>query len=798
MRKPRGNLSTGLVMSLVAAGTTWVAMMSWGGFTDNDAAYLGPLMVLAVTVAVTGALARWWRLPAVLVILAQLAASAIVFSLVLTGSPLPVAGAWTELIDGFRGAVDSAQEYASPVPMQVPGVHPLLISGGLASMLILDLLACTFRRVPLAGLPLLTIYSVPISLLGGGVSLWVFVPTAIGFMAMLFLHENDMINRWGRPIGSDRDGAGTIGSFGVRTGAAKSNATAIGSVATGLAVVVPFLIPTLDINVFDFGAGNGDDGNVKIQNPTADLLRDLNRGKDIPLIRITTDDPDPDYLRVTALNRYSDSEWSPGNRDIPSENRPDGLMPALQGVSADVGREEYNYHVTINDDFESAWLPTQFPLAAIEAEGDWRYDDRTMDFFRWDEDIDTRGMDYTMRSIDLDLEGSELATASLSTSVVSTEFRELPDDLPDIVEDLAFSVTSDAATRFDKAVALQNWFRSEFRYSLEKGPGGSSVDDLEAFLTPGDGGRIGYCEQFAASMAVMARVIGIPARMAVGFLEPALVPGTTNTYEYSSHDLHAWPELYFDGFGWVMFEPTPGNRAESVPSYTLGRGGEVVDPTVPTGPAESDDITRVPETDKPSEAPQADDTTGSNDGDAAFPWVRVGGGLGGGALLVLLAMTPRLLRRRARERRLVGGPEAAWDELRATAIDLRLFWPGSRSPRETRDRLVELFGAPGDEFASDRPARGPAVNPDAVVAIDRIVRDLELLRYSRSHTAEAGHLRAEVETCIEALTAGVSPRVRRRAEWLPASVLSSKARSRARAEDQPVRTQWGGVVEHMG
>ena len=47
----------------MAAGTTWVAMMSWGGFTANDAAYLGPLLFLAATVAVTGAVARWWRLP---------------------------------------------------------------------------------------------------------------------------------------------------------------------------------------------------------------------------------------------------------------------------------------------------------------------------------------------------------------------------------------------------------------------------------------------------------------------------------------------------------------------------------------------------------------------------------------------------------------------------------------------------------------------------------------------------------------------------------------------------------------
>ena len=209
MRKPRGSLSSGLVMSLVAAGTTWIAMLSWGGFTDNDPEYLGPLLFLGVTVALTGAVARWWRLPGAVVVLAQLVVSALMLSLLLTGSPLPIQGAWTELVNGFRDAIDSAQNYAAPVPMQVPGIDPLLISGGLASMLILDALACTARKVPLAGLPLLTIYSVPISLLDGGVSLWVFVPTAVGFMTLLFLHENDLINRWGRPIGS-RPGRGRL------------------------------------------------------------------------------------------------------------------------------------------------------------------------------------------------------------------------------------------------------------------------------------------------------------------------------------------------------------------------------------------------------------------------------------------------------------------------------------------------------------------------------------------------------------------------------------------------------------
>ena len=797
MRKPRGSFSSGLVISLVAAGTTWIAMLSWGGFTDNDPAYAGPLMILAATVAISGAVARWWRLPGPVVILAQLFISGLMLSLLLTGSPLPVQGAWTELINAFRDAIDSSREYASPVPIQAPGIHPLLIGGGLVSMLIVDVLACSARKVPLAGLPLLTIYSVPISVLGGGVSLWVFVPTALGFMAMLYLHENDLINRWGRPIGADPDAAGSLGSFGVRTGAARSSAAAIGSAATGLAVVVPLLVPTLDLHVFDFGAGNGGDANVKIQNPTADLLRDLNRGADIPLIRVTTDDPDPDYLRVTSLNRFSDNEWSPGNRDIPSNHGPDGSMPPLQGVSSRVTYEEYDYEVSINDSFESKWLPTDFPISSITSDGDWRYDVSTMDFFAWDQDLDTRNLDYSMTSVELDLAGAELADASLSAAGVSSEFRDLPDDLPSLVEELAYGVTADAATRFDKAVALQNWFRENFEYNLNQGPNGNGVDDLEAFLTRGENGRVGYCEQFAAAMAVMARVIGIPARMVVGFLSPEKVDGTDNEYVYSAHDLHAWPELYFDGFGWVRFEPTPGNGA-SVPAYTAGRGNDVPDPSIQPSETQSDDITRPSATQQPSANSQPEEEAGRNDQDAAFPWLPVGLGGGGGGLLVLLALTPRLLRRRARERRVVTGPEAAWEELQATAMDLRLFWPGSRSPRETSDRLVQLFGAPGDELAAERPQRGPAINPDAVVAIDRIVRDLELLRYSRAHEAETGSLRAEVETVSEALRAGVSPRVRRRADWLPASVLSRKARSRATVDDRTVSTPLGGVVEHVG
>ena len=114
-------------------------------------------------------------------------------------------------------------------------------------------------------------------------------------------------------------------------------------------------------------------------------------------------------------------------------------------------------------------------------------------------------------------------------------------------------------------MALQNWFRENFDYSTDVNLGNGS-DDLVRFLSEGEGGRTGYCEQFAAAMAVMARELGIPARVAVGFLQPEHIEG--DTWVYSSHDLHAWPELFFSGSGWVRFEPTPSTRASGVPEYT--------------------------------------------------------------------------------------------------------------------------------------------------------------------------------------------------------------------------------------
>jgi transglutaminase superfamily protein len=315
------------------------------------------------------------------------------------------------------------------------------------------------------------------------------------------------------------------------------------------------------------------------------------------------------------------------------------------------------------------------------------------------------------------------------------------------VRSLTTEITSAAPTRFQKAVALQNWFRDPseggFTYSTDVSLS-NGTDDLVRFLSKGDGGRTGYCEQFAAAFAVMARELGIPARVAVGFFRPDRVG--TDTYVYSSHDLHAWPELFFSGSGWVRFEPTPAGGAEGVatdaPSYTTQ---EV--PTSPEtgGPSDSASevdpgLVRDSNEAQPTGAEDAKNKRTSDQG--GFPWAWLAGGLGGLVLVVVVGLGPRTLRRRRRDQRGLLGPEEAWQELRDTAIDLGLPWPQQRSPWQTREALVQLFGAPRDEFTPDRPRRGPDTNPDAVFALDRIVHSLERLRYARPSGEEAGTWRA--------------------------------------------------------
>lgn len=772
----RGAFSRGLLLAAVAAATTLAALTAWRGFLVSPMDYLGPLLVVAAVVALSGTALRALRVPGPLTVVVQVALAGAVVCQELGGGFLPVGATWATAVDSASAAVTSARTYVAPIGGDAPPVAPLLLLGGTVFLLLVDILACTLRRVALAGLALLAIYSVPAGLSEGGPGVVSFLGAAVGFLTLLHLDTREQLVRWGRPLGPDQHNPWTGTSPLVE--AARAGAGRIGVAATAVALVVPPFVPVLDIDLFGFGPGSGDDG-ITIRKPVADLRQDLERGEDVPLVRVRTDDPDPDYLRVGVLNRFTGTEWSSGDRDVSTEDRAEGALPAPAGLSPDVPAARYDYDLEVTDELDSTWLPTQFPSASVDAEGDWRFDEDTMDFLASEDDLDTAGLRYSLTSLEPDYGVDGQFFGNSSDTDVDDEVLYIPGGLPSIVRSQAQQVTADARNDYERALLLQSWFRRDggFEYDIDAAPQGIGGGTFDTFLTEGPGGRVGYCEQFASAMAIMARIVGIPARVSVGFLAPT--PIGESYYEYSSHDLHAWPELYFEGAGWVRFEPTPSERVRSVPGYARV---DVADPDDPTEEPSTADVPSRQPSDLPTRpgttetvAPEpeaAGDAAGADDGGLGTLLVWVGSTLLVLALLAGLGAVPRTWRSRVRQRRLHGTPDDLWEELRATAIDLGLRWPDGRSPRQVGTGLVDRLGNPDDPTRTARPATGPEVAGSSVAALERVVSAVERHRYARGAGASTPAGAADdAGACIDALEAGVTPQVRRRAAWWPRSLM---------------------------
>jgi transglutaminase-like putative cysteine protease len=791
---PRLRWPSSTAVSLLAALSTWVSMWAWSGFAERSAGFLVPIMGGCLVVAASGALLRSARLNFLLVLLGQLVVVTLWLNHLWAAdrSPagwVPTPTSLQHLGSAIGAAGAAAQAYAAPVPASVPQFYPLMVVLGVGTALVVDFLACGLRRVPLAGLPLLAVYSVPVSILVSGVAWWKFAAGAMCFLFLLAADETQRLAHWGRQLSSSRVFDSQV--TGVSTQALRASARKIGLTATGLAVVAPFLVPSITIGLIDgHGKGNGGNGDaVGISNPIVDLKRDLVRGRDRNVVWVTTPDPDPSYLRLSVLDSFDGNTWQPSTRDIPVEQRANGPMPTPLGLDPEVPRSKIPYSIRIGSDFASRWLPTPYPISDIQASGDWRYDTSTMDFITAVESQNSAGESYRLTALAIRPSAEHMAAAGPAASNVFRTYTALPDKMPTSVARLAERVTRNSPSRFEKAVRLQDWFRRDggFTYSLSRAPSGNGFDQLTRFLGTGPDSRRGYCEQFAAAMAIMGRTLGIPSRVAVGFLTPTPVGG--NTYVYSTHDLHAWPEMYFEGTGWVRFEPTPADRALAVPDYT---SEAVPAPRPNQGP-----------TSAPGNLPQGQNRIDRQTApvNTAGPRARHTGldrsDLTAGILaaigLVALALAPRGSRVWVRRRRWARAAspgeiaEAAWSELRDTARDLRLPWDDSVTLRTRARGLVGSFGLPGAgrHGAPRTPARGAAANPEAAEALERLVVFVERARYARTVEA-ARDVPDDVSRCVHAMRAGASRRQRVLADWLPASLLAGLGdagpRARAAAE----------------
>jgi len=134
---------------------------------------------------------------------------------------------------------------------------------------------------------------------------------------------------------------------------------------------------------------------------------------------------------------------------------------------------------------------------------------------------------------------------------VTARYLQLPRSVPERVRTLAREIVKGATTPYDQAIVIQDYLRRiTYDQYINAPPAGADAVDWFLFEN-----RRGYCDYYASAMAVMCRILGIPARISQGYT-PGEYIASSRSYLVRQLDAHAWPEVYFPGYGWIEFEPT--------------------------------------------------------------------------------------------------------------------------------------------------------------------------------------------------------------------------------------------------
>lgn len=626
---------------------------------------------------------------------------------------------------------------------------------GLLAALV-DLVAVVGRHGALAGVPLLVVYTVAGAVLRRPVS-WVwFAFGAAAYLLLLALDSSDELQRWGRRVHATTTG---------RARSALSVSTPrIAVAAIAVAVVLPLFVPgdgrNLIANAFHGGGGGGGggigsfggSGGGKLS-PFAALKGELDRKTPTKLASVhvsSTGTVTPFYLRVNVLSDYTDAGWGVGSH----------------GDTRSIGAGAEGYP-TLPPDGSGTSVPVTAEITSTGFAG------VNPPVFAVPDSISGLGSDTTWSAQDQLLLGSTLnngdrytvrfsqpepsvAQLNRSTGDVGRSLRAqlaIPRGFPVYVQNLVKELTRGASTPFLKARALDSYFldpANGFAYDL-KVPVGDSGSALVDFLQ----GHRGFCQQYAAALAVMLRYAGVPARVVLGYMHQT--PDERGNFTVTTADAHSWVEAYFAGLGWIPFDPTP--------AAGLADGGQNNLPWVQRPNGAGAGSTNDRPTPRPSAVKSTAGSSAPRSSAAAAPRGDAGSGrsslpvwlLVALVVLVGIGLVPALVRSSRRRTRYLaarrdGDADALWAELSDTATDLGYVWSAARSPRQVAAWLA------------DRTSESTHSLQSLVVAVEH-------RRYAPSSAVGAPpELVADLRKVTDELRSGRSTRTRLRAILWPASL----------------------------
>ena len=373
-------------------------------------------------------------------------------------------------------------------------------------LLVVEVLVGTVRRVPLAGLPLIAALTVPVSLLGRRPAVLAFALAAVSFALLMAAEQTLRVGQWGLGHwGGQRDDEDRHSDTEVGLPSTLPPALGVGVAGVLVAVVAPILLPSglgLLERFGSGGSGDGTGGALELSNPMLNMQRDLVQGSNDPVLQIATNDPSPDYLRLTVLDEFDGEAWRPSERDIPPTNQADERLPQPRGCQRHPQAglpHQHGGHRGLREPVAADALPghRRVGLGRLAVR---QRDPRHRRVARW---RSPRPRSPASRSSPTP---QDLVDAPLPPRGIERLGTDLPDEMPDFIERTAEEVTEGATSDFERIVMLQRWFREEggFEYTTDTSSG-NGLEQLEVFLGDGPGSREGYCEQFATALALMAR-----------------------------------------------------------------------------------------------------------------------------------------------------------------------------------------------------------------------------------------------------------------------------------------------------
>lgn len=662
--RPRhdGLSTTALLLALVASLVPLFTVVSGG-------AWAALAFVLAAVLLGAGYLLRRLRVSAVLVTLILAAVwtafmTAVFFSDVAWLFVVPSGEAFARVPRLIEIASNDIAVGVAPIDASASLTFLIVGAVGLLAIA-LDHVVLTARMPLLAGVALIAVWLIPTLAVPRPIDLWAFTLLAL---ALLWLLRTETRGRdRTRSTAAPRGGVGAV-------------AAVIAASAVVIAVIAAPALPSPAAPSGGLGGGTRIDASLNLGD-------DLRRPAEVPVVKQWSAASAPAYLRVATLTELEGDSWQPDrSRSVPlDEWSPEDAA----GDGIEIAEERRTVEVL---DLSSAQLPVPADAVSVDGvTGLWRIAPANGTVVSPSTAARGQQFEVVSRTPRPTLEQARAAEASGGPQ----QARDLPADTSPEIAELAAEVTADASNDYDRLLALQSWFRGpEFDYSLdapvEDGFDGSGIEAVSTFLQV----RSGYCVHFASAFAIMARTLDMPSRVVVGFL-PGLPTGDVvddqRVYQATTAQLHAWPEIFFDGIGWVPFEPTKSlGVAQRFTSEqdTSNEPEPTPTPTAAAEPTPTASSAPRPEEDPTAGTPQA----------TTFSILRVLPAIGIllGALLVLAlpALVRAALFRRRVTRARRGSAGAAWRLVQDAAIDLGIPVPDSESPRAFGDRLRRDHGAP--------------------------------------------------------------------------------------------------------